>query len=326
MPVKIRLQRRGRKKSPFYHIVIADARAPRDGKFIENIGVYNPMTKPATIELDRDKAFDWLQKGAQPTDTVRAILRFKGVMYKKHLMGGVAKGALTEDQANAKWEAWIQDKEAKIKKRQEQTEAEKHAFRAAVSGTVPKIVIKQEEVEVEPTESATTTTPEATEVAAGGGEEVKAVAEEKIEETVGKSEEVAESVKEKAVEIKEEVAEKAEEVMEATKEKVAEVKEKVAEKVEDVKEKMEEVKDKVADKAEEVKEKAPEKVEEAKEKVEEVKEKVADKADEAKEIAEEKVEDAKEVVKNVKEDVEAKIEDASKTNEGTSTDDATAKV
>ncbi|MEO1714380.1 MAG: 30S ribosomal protein S16, partial [Bacteroidota bacterium] len=99
MPVKIRLQRRGRKKAPFYHIVVADSRAPRDGKFIEKVGTYNPLTKPATIDLDRDLAFDWLMKGAQPTDTVRAILRFKGVLYKKHLYRGVKKGALTQEEA-----------------------------------------------------------------------------------------------------------------------------------------------------------------------------------------------------------------------------------
>ena len=114
MAVKIRLQRKGRKKRPFYHIVVADARAPRDGRFIEKLGVYNPMTSPATIDLDRDKAYDWLTKGAQPTDTVRAILRFKGVLYKKHLMRGVKKGALTVEEADAKYKEWIADKESKI--------------------------------------------------------------------------------------------------------------------------------------------------------------------------------------------------------------------
>ena len=99
MPVKIRLQRRGRRKKPFYHIVVADARAPRDGKFIEKLGVYNPMTSPATIDIDRDRAFQWLLNGAQPTDTARAILRFKGVLYMKHLHRGVTKGAFSEEQA-----------------------------------------------------------------------------------------------------------------------------------------------------------------------------------------------------------------------------------
>lgn len=91
MAVKIRLQRKGRKKAPFYHIVIADSRSPRDGRFIEKIGIYNPITKPATIDLDRDKAFEWLMKGAEPTDTINAILRYKGVLYRKHLARGVKK-------------------------------------------------------------------------------------------------------------------------------------------------------------------------------------------------------------------------------------------
>ncbi len=114
MPVKIRLTRRGRKKAPYYHIVIADSRAPRDGRFIESIGMYNPITNPATIELDFDRALDWLQKGAQPTDTCRAILSYKGVMMKKHLLEGVKKGALTEEQAEEKFQSWLKDKEAKI--------------------------------------------------------------------------------------------------------------------------------------------------------------------------------------------------------------------
>ena len=114
MPVKIRLARRGRKKYGFYHIVAADSRAPRDGKFIEKLGSYNPNTNPATIELDFDKAIDWLQKGAQPTDTCRTILSYRGVMYKNHLNKGVLKGALTEEQATAKFEAWLVEKDAKI--------------------------------------------------------------------------------------------------------------------------------------------------------------------------------------------------------------------
>ena len=136
MPVKIRLARRGRKKRPFYHIVIADARAPRDGKFIENIGSYNPMTVPATIELDRDKAFEWLQKGAQPTDTARALLKFKGVYYRKHLMRGVAKGAMTEEKAMEMYQAWIDQKEAKIAARVEETRKKKEDFWKMVSGEI----------------------------------------------------------------------------------------------------------------------------------------------------------------------------------------------
>ena len=134
MAVKIRLARRGRKQRPYYHIIIADARAPRDGKFIEQIGSYNPMTKPATIEIDRDKAYDWLTKGAQPTDTVRAILRFKGVLYKKHLQRGVSKGAMTQEVADAKLAEWIEAKEAKVAARVEETKKEMEAFRKLVSG------------------------------------------------------------------------------------------------------------------------------------------------------------------------------------------------
>ena len=135
MPAKIRLARRGRRKQPYYHIVVADARAPRDGKFIEEIGFYNPMTKPATIEIDRDKAFDWLMKGAQPTDTARAILRFKGVLYRKHLARGVAKGAMTQEAADTKYQEWINAKDAKVAERFEQTKKEKEEFLKLVSGT-----------------------------------------------------------------------------------------------------------------------------------------------------------------------------------------------
>ncbi len=114
MPTKMRLQRFGKKRKPFYHIVIADGRAPRDGKFIEKIGTYNPVHNPAVIELDFDKAVQWLNNGAQPTDTVRAILSYKGVLYKHHLLRGVAKGALTEAEAEAKFQTWLTEKEAKI--------------------------------------------------------------------------------------------------------------------------------------------------------------------------------------------------------------------
>ena len=114
MPVKIRLARHGRKARPFYHIVIADGRAPRDGKFIERIGSYNPTTNPAIIDLNFEKALEWLLKGAQPTDTVRAILSHEGVMYKKHLLGGVSKGAFDEKAMESKFDAWKQEKAVKI--------------------------------------------------------------------------------------------------------------------------------------------------------------------------------------------------------------------
>lgn len=126
MPAKMRLQRHGKKGSPFYHIVIADGRAPRDGRFIEKIGTYNPMTNPAEINLDLDKALTWLRNGAQPTDTVRAILSYKGVLYKAHLLKGVAKGALTAEEAEAKFQTWLSEKLAKIEnKKKGLTEAER---------------------------------------------------------------------------------------------------------------------------------------------------------------------------------------------------------
>lgn len=114
MPAKIRLQRHGKKGEAFFHIVVADGRAPRDGKFIEKLGTYNPKTNPATILIDGDKTFDWLKNGAQPTDTCRAILSYKGVLYRYHLSKGVAKGALTQEQADAKLAKWMEEKEAKV--------------------------------------------------------------------------------------------------------------------------------------------------------------------------------------------------------------------
>ena len=114
MAVKIRLARKGRKKLAFYHIVVADSRSPRDGRYIEKIGSYNPLTNPATIELDFDKALTWLQNGALPTDTCRAILSYKGVLMKKHLLEGVKKGAFDETEATRRFEEWIKQNETKI--------------------------------------------------------------------------------------------------------------------------------------------------------------------------------------------------------------------
>ena len=114
MSVKIRLQRHGKKGKPFFHIVVADARARRDGRFIEKLGIYNPITNPATIELDVDSAVKWLNNGAQPTDTARAILSYKGALLKKHLQGGVAKGAFDEAEAEKRFNAWLESKEAAV--------------------------------------------------------------------------------------------------------------------------------------------------------------------------------------------------------------------
>jgi small subunit ribosomal protein S16 len=114
MPAKIRLQRHGKKGRPIFHIVIADSRTPRDGKFIERIGTYNPNTNPATIELNFEKTLTWYQNGAQPSDTARAILAYKGILMKDHLLRGVKKGALTAEQAEAKFAKWLEEKDGKI--------------------------------------------------------------------------------------------------------------------------------------------------------------------------------------------------------------------
>jgi small subunit ribosomal protein S16 len=135
MPVKIRLARRGRKKAAMYDIVVADSRAPRDGRFIQKLGTYNPNTNPASILFDEQKAFEWVMKGAQPTDTVKAMLSYKGILYKKHLQIGVAKGAITQEQADTKFNDWKEEKESKIQGKrdslsQKRSDAAKAAFAA----------------------------------------------------------------------------------------------------------------------------------------------------------------------------------------------------
>ena len=127
MPVKIRLQRHGKKGKPFYWIVAADARSKRDGKYLEKLGTYNPNFNPAQIELDVDGTVKWLQNGAQPTDTAKSILSYRGVMLKNHLVGGVRKGALTEEQAEAKFQAWIDEKTAKVDAKKSDLEKAKDA-------------------------------------------------------------------------------------------------------------------------------------------------------------------------------------------------------
>ena len=114
MPTRIRLQRKGKKGRPYYHVVVADSRAPRDGKYIERIGAYDPNQNPAFVEVNTDKALDWLQKGAQPSDTCRAILSYTGVVYKNHLMNGVKKGAFSMEEAERRFDIWKNEKTAKI--------------------------------------------------------------------------------------------------------------------------------------------------------------------------------------------------------------------
>ncbi len=135
MSVKIRLQRHGKKGKPFFHIVVADARSKRDGRFIEKLGTYNPITNPATIELNVDSAVKWLNNGAQPTDTARAILSYKGAMLKKHLQGGVAKGAFDEAEAEKRFNEWLESKEKTVEGKKEvlaktKDDAKKAAFEA----------------------------------------------------------------------------------------------------------------------------------------------------------------------------------------------------
>jgi len=197
MSTKIRLQRHGKKRKPFYHIVIADARAKRDGRYIEKIGTYNPVTNPATIDLDIDSAVNWLSKGAQPTDTVRSILSYTGVMYKNHLNKGVAKGALTEKDAEKKFEAWKTEKEAKIQSKKDgllksstETKAKELAAEKEVSDArAAEIVAKNTpEPEVEEVEEAPAA--EATETEEAPAVEETPVAEAaEVEETPAKEEE-----------------------------------------------------------------------------------------------------------------------------------------
>lgn len=133
MAVKIRMQRHGSKKRPFYFIVAANSTSPRDGKFIEKLGTYNPLTVPATIRINNERALDWLQKGAQPTNTVRRILSFKGVLYMKHLMRGVSLGLFDETAANEKFEKWNAEHEQLVAKREETHRKHKQDKRQSIS-------------------------------------------------------------------------------------------------------------------------------------------------------------------------------------------------
>ena len=163
MPVKIRLQRHGKKGKPYYWIVAADSRAKRDGKYLEKLGAYNPNTNPATIELDVDGAVTWLQNGAQPTDTAKAILCYKGAMLKNHLAGGVRKGALTEEQAEAKFNAWLEEKASKVQAKSDglskadadakakALEAEKAVNEARIAAAAPVVEEVAEDVATEET-------------------------------------------------------------------------------------------------------------------------------------------------------------------------------
>jgi len=176
MSVKMRLARHGRKRYAYYHIVIADSRAPRDGRYVERIGSYNPNTNPATIDLDFDKAYSWLLKGAQPTDTVKTILSNEGVLYKKHLMGGVKKGAFDEAEAEKRLEKWLADKNAKLQIKLERLSGD--AAAAAKKQLEIEIKIKEERAKVIAAKNAEL----AAETSADSVQ--KEVAEETVEEAV----------------------------------------------------------------------------------------------------------------------------------------------
>lgn len=190
MPAKIRLQRHGKKGKPFYHIVVADARAPRDGKYIERLGSYNPNTNPATIDLDVDGAANWLKNGAQPTDTARAILSYTGALYKNHLHRGVLKGALTEAEAEKRFEAWKTEKENKIATKSDKISAEQKAIADAKLAAEKEVneakakALAEKEAELTAEAEAAVAAEEATEEAAPAEETSaeEAPAEENNEE------------------------------------------------------------------------------------------------------------------------------------------------
>jgi len=192
MPVKIRLQRHGKKGKPFYWIVAADARSKRDGKFLEKLGIYNPNTNPATIDLDVDGAVKWLGNGAQPSDTAKRLLSYKGALLKHHLLGGLRKGALTEEQVEEKFNAWVAEKDAavaaKISGLTQEQEAEKAKALAAEKAVNEKRVADAQALEAEA--AAEVAAAEAAEVAAAEVAATDAAAEEAVAEEAPATEEV----------------------------------------------------------------------------------------------------------------------------------------
>jgi small subunit ribosomal protein S16 len=202
MSVKIRLQRHGKKQKPFYWIVAADARAKRDGRFLEKLGTYNPNTNPATIELNLDQAVQWLHNGAQPTDTARAILSYKGALLKHHLDGGIRKGALTQEQADAKLAAWIEEKAGKVNAKKEgltkaQQDAKAKALKAEKAANEKRVNAAAEALKAaEATEEVVEDASE--EVAEDASEEVAEVAAEETTVVEEATEEVAEVTTEEA--------------------------------------------------------------------------------------------------------------------------------
>ena len=175
MPVRIRLQRHGKKGKPFYWIVAADVRAKRDGRFLEKLGIYNPNTNPATIEIDVDQSVQWLNDGAQPSETARRILSYKGVLLKHHLMGGVRKGALTEEEAEKKFQAWLDEKEQKVSQKTEGLEKAREEARAKALEAEREANEKRKAAAAEAEAPEVEETPETPE-GESAAEEVEAVA------------------------------------------------------------------------------------------------------------------------------------------------------
>lgn len=205
MPVKLRLQRHGKKGKPFYWLVAADSRAKRDGRYLEKLGTYNPNTNPATVEVKLDNAVNWLEKGAQPTDTARNLLSYRGVMLKYHLKGGIRKGALSQEEADKKFAAWLEEKEAKIQSKKDglsQSESELKAKRLADEKAVSDkrltdAAAAEAEAAAEEAAADSTEAEEATtEVAEAPAEQTEAPAEEATTEKEAVAEEVEQEVKE----------------------------------------------------------------------------------------------------------------------------------
>ena len=203
MSVKIRLARRGRKKQAIYDVVVADARAPRDGRFIEKLGTYNPNTNPASININNERALTWLLNGAQPTDTVKAMLSYRGVMLKKHLQIGVLKGAITQEQADAKFNAWLSEKDTKIEGKKDQLAAAKaDARKAALAAETAKNQARIDAIKAREAAAVVAAEPAVEEV-----EEETPAAEAPVveEETAAAPEVEATSAEEPVVEAAEEV-------------------------------------------------------------------------------------------------------------------------
>ncbi|TNE95882.1 MAG: 30S ribosomal protein S16 [Bacteroidetes bacterium] len=189
MATKIRLQRHGKKAKAFYHIVIADSKAPRDGRFIEKVGTYNPNTNPATIEIDFDRALYWMQVGAQPTDTARAILSYRGVLYKNHLLNGVKKGALTAEQVEERYNKWVAEKEGKIESKKD------NLAKSAEKAKADKLKAESEAAAAKAKEIEAKNAPEeeVAEAPEAATEEAPATEEAAVEETVAEEAPAAEA-------------------------------------------------------------------------------------------------------------------------------------